>query len=99
MGWAPWQGGSHGPRSRRAVTTDKSGCPHLLEQAVGAIQAVHDAGARRLGAATFDGMMIDAATARLFQVTVDRARHYGLLRPRTTATGYRRTLGEAPGPS
>ena len=86
--------------SRRATLreTIAKGMPEI-EQAVGAIQAVNDAEAQGLGAATYKGMMIDAATARLFQVTVDRARHYGLLRPRTTATGYRRTLGEAPGPS
>ena len=53
--------------------------PDEIEQAVGAIQAVNDAEAQGLGAATYKGMMIDAATARLFQVTVDRAHHCGLI--------------------
>jgi citrate lyase subunit beta/citryl-CoA lyase len=53
--------------------------PDEIEQAVGAIQAVADAEAQGLGAATYNGMMIDAATARLFQVTVDRAQLCGLL--------------------
>ena len=50
-----------------------------IEQAVGAINAVAEAEAQGLGAATFNGMMIDAATTRLFQVTVDRARACGLI--------------------
>jgi citrate lyase subunit beta / citryl-CoA lyase len=50
-----------------------------IERALGAIQAVQDAEAQGIGAATYDGVMIDAATARVFQVTVDRARHCGLL--------------------
>lgn len=50
-----------------------------LEQALGAIQAVREAEAQGLGAASFRGVMIDAATARVFQVTVDRARRCGLL--------------------
>jgi citrate lyase subunit beta/citryl-CoA lyase len=53
--------------------------PDEIKQAVGAIQAVADAEAQGLGAATYNGMMIDAATARLFQVTVDRARNCGLI--------------------
>lgn len=53
--------------------------PAEIEQALGAIQAVRDAEAQGLGAATYNGMMIDAATARVFQVTVDRARNCGLL--------------------
>jgi citrate lyase subunit beta / citryl-CoA lyase len=50
-----------------------------IDEAVGAIEAVQAAEAQGLGAATYHGMMIDAATERLFQVTVDRARHCGLL--------------------
>ncbi len=45
-----------------------------IEEAKGVIQAVHDAEAQGLGAATFNGMMIDAATTRLFQITLDRAK-------------------------
>lgn len=37
------------------------------------IAAVRQAEAEGAGAATLDGMMIDAATARIFQVTMDRA--------------------------
>ena len=50
-----------------------------IDAALGAIQAVRDAEAQGIGAATYNGMMIDAATARLFQVTIDRARHCGLI--------------------
>src|SRR5205823_10035852 len=50
-----------------------------IDQAVAAIQAVADAEAQGLGAANFNGVMIDAATTRLFQVTVDRARRCGLI--------------------
>ncbi|MEM7326833.1 MAG: CoA ester lyase [Actinomycetota bacterium] len=44
-----------------------------IEEAQGVIQAVKDAEAQGLGAATYKGMMIDAATTRLFQITLDRA--------------------------
>ncbi len=50
-----------------------------IEEALGAIQAVRDAESQGLGAANFNGMMIDAATTRLFRVTVDRARQCGLV--------------------
>lgn len=50
-----------------------------IEEALAAIRAVEDAEAEGLGAASFHGIMIDAATARLFQVTVERARQCGLL--------------------
>lgn len=50
-----------------------------VEQAVKAIEAVEAAEAAGDGAAAMDGMMIDAATARLFQVTVDRAKQCGML--------------------
>jgi citrate lyase subunit beta/citryl-CoA lyase len=50
-----------------------------IEEAQGVIQAVTDAEAQGLGAATFNGMMIDAATTRLFQITLDRAKACGLI--------------------
>ncbi len=53
--------------------------PEEVEQARGAIEAVRAAEAQGLGAATHDGMMIDAATARLFEVTLDRARRCRLI--------------------
>jgi citrate lyase subunit beta/citryl-CoA lyase len=53
--------------------------PEEIEQAVGAIKAVAEAEARGAGSANFNGMMIDAATTRLFQVVVDRAAQCGLL--------------------
>ena len=42
-------------------------------------QMIAEAEAKGLGAANFGGMMIDAATTRLFQVTLDRARQCGLI--------------------
>jgi citrate lyase subunit beta/citryl-CoA lyase len=53
--------------------------PEEISQAQGAIAAVAEAEAQGLGAASFQGMMIDAATTRLFQVTIDRAKHCGLI--------------------
>ncbi len=50
-----------------------------IATAQGAIDAVTAAEAAGEGAANFGGMMIDAATTRLFQVTLDRARQCGLL--------------------
>lgn len=50
-----------------------------IDEALAAIQAVQDAEQRGLGAANFNGVMIDAATTRLFQVTADRARQCGLI--------------------
>ncbi len=50
-----------------------------IANAVGAIEAVAAAEAAGEGAANFNGMMIDAATTRLFEVTIDRARACGLL--------------------
>jgi citrate lyase subunit beta/citryl-CoA lyase len=50
-----------------------------IDEALAAMQAVEEAEAQGLGAASFHGMMIDAATARLFQVTVERAVQCGLL--------------------
>ena len=50
-----------------------------IADALGAIEAVRKAEADGLGAANYKGIMIDAATTRLFQVTVDRARQCGLV--------------------
>lgn len=50
-----------------------------IETALRAIAAVAEAEARGEGAANFDGMMIDAATARVFQVTIDRATRCGVI--------------------
>ncbi|MEM7275981.1 MAG: CoA ester lyase [Actinomycetota bacterium] len=48
--------------------------PAEIEEAQAVITAVREAEDQGLGAATHNGMMIDAATTRLFQVTLDRAR-------------------------
>ena len=53
--------------------------PEEIAEAQGAIDAVREAEAQGLGAANFYGMMIDAATTRLFEVTLDRARQCGLI--------------------
>lgn len=53
--------------------------PDEIAEAQGAIDAVAAAEAQGQGAANFNGMMIDAATTRLFQVTLDRARQCGLI--------------------
>ena len=53
--------------------------PDEIADAQGAIAAVAAAEANGEGAANFNGMMIDAATARLFQVTLDRARRCRLI--------------------
>ena len=50
-----------------------------IAQAQSVIDAVADAEAEGEGAANLNGMMIDAATTRLFEVTLDRARRCGLL--------------------
>jgi citrate lyase subunit beta/citryl-CoA lyase len=50
-----------------------------VDEALAAIKAVEEAEAQGLGAANLGGIMIDAATTRLFQVTVDRARACGLI--------------------
>lgn len=50
-----------------------------IAQAQSAIDAVAQAEAEGHGAANFKGMMIDAATTRLFQVVLDRARQCGLI--------------------
>jgi citrate lyase subunit beta/citryl-CoA lyase len=50
-----------------------------IARAQEAVNAVAEAEARGEGAANLNGMMIDAATTRLFQVTLDRARRCGLL--------------------
>ena len=43
------------------------------------VEAVREAEERGDGAANLNGTMIDAATTRLFEVTLDRARHCGLI--------------------
>ena len=53
--------------------------PEEIATAQSAINAVAAAEAEGAGAANFDGIMIDAATTRLFQVTLDRARQCGLI--------------------
>ena len=50
-----------------------------IEQAQKVIAAVTEAEAQGLGSANLGGVMIDAATTRLFQTVVDRARLCGLL--------------------
>jgi citrate lyase subunit beta/citryl-CoA lyase len=50
-----------------------------IERAQSVIDAVHEAEARGEGAANLDGVMIDAATTRLFQGTLDRAHQCGLV--------------------
>jgi citrate lyase subunit beta/citryl-CoA lyase len=50
-----------------------------IAEARAAVEAVAEAEARGEGAANLNGMMIDAATTRLFQVTLDRAAECGLL--------------------
>jgi len=50
-----------------------------IAQAQAVVNAVAEAEARGEGAASLNGMMIDAATTRLFTVTLDRARQCGLL--------------------
>ena len=53
--------------------------PEEIAEAQGAIDAVKAAEAAGEGAANFNGMMIDAATTRLFEVVLDRARQCGLI--------------------
>jgi citrate lyase subunit beta/citryl-CoA lyase len=50
-----------------------------IDQAKAAVAAVAEAEARGEGAASLNGMMIDAATARLFEVVLDRARNCRLV--------------------
>jgi citrate lyase subunit beta / citryl-CoA lyase len=52
--------------------------PAEIAQAEGVIRAVREAEAAGLGAARFDGMMVDAATARIFDAVLDRARRCGV---------------------
>ena len=49
-----------------------------ITQAREIVDAVRDAEARGLGAANYHGMMIDAATTRVFETVLDRARLCGL---------------------
>ncbi len=50
-----------------------------IKNAQDVVQAVKESEARGEGAASLNGVMIDAATTRLFEVTLDRARQCGLL--------------------
>jgi citrate lyase subunit beta/citryl-CoA lyase len=50
-----------------------------IDQAQSVIDSVKEAEAAGLGAAVVDGMMVDAATTRVFQTVLDRARVCGLL--------------------
>ncbi|WP_028473801.1 HpcH/HpaI aldolase/citrate lyase family protein [Nocardioides alkalitolerans] len=52
--------------------------PGEIERAAAAVEAVKEAEAAGLGAAAFQGMMIDAATARIFEAVLDRARLCGV---------------------
>lgn len=49
-----------------------------VERASAAVNAVKEAEAAGLGAASFQGMMIDAATARVFEGVLERARQCGV---------------------
>jgi len=53
--------------------------PDDIAEAMAVIDAVAEAEARGDGAANLNGVMIDAATTRAFEVTLDRARQCGLL--------------------
>ena len=50
-----------------------------IERAQAVVRAVKEAQDQGEGAANFDGMMVDAATTRVFEVTLERARQCGLL--------------------
>jgi citrate lyase subunit beta/citryl-CoA lyase len=49
-----------------------------IAQAAKIIQAVHDAEAQGFGAANVNGMMVDAATTRIYQGVIDRAQQCGI---------------------
>ena len=53
--------------------------PEEISEAQAVIAAVREAEERGEGAASLNGMMIDAATTRVFDVTLSRARQCGLL--------------------
>jgi citrate lyase subunit beta / citryl-CoA lyase len=53
--------------------------PDEIAEAQSVVAAVKEAEARGEGAANLNGMMIDAATTRVFEVTLARARQCGLL--------------------
>jgi citrate lyase subunit beta/citryl-CoA lyase len=52
--------------------------PLEIERATAAVRAVQEAEKLGLGAASFQGMMIDAATARIFDAVLVRARQCGI---------------------
>src|SRR5262249_56647035 len=49
-----------------------------IERATRIVSAVREAGRRGEGAASLNGVMIDAATARIFEAVLERARRCGL---------------------
>jgi citrate lyase subunit beta / citryl-CoA lyase len=49
-----------------------------IKQATEIVNAVRDAEEQGLGAANYDGIMVDAATTRVFEVVLERARMCGL---------------------
>ncbi|GAA4548669.1 CoA ester lyase [Pseudonocardia xishanensis] len=53
--------------------------PDEIKQALEVVEAMHKAEAEGLGAASYNGMMIDAATSRVFEGVLDRARRCGVL--------------------
>jgi citrate lyase subunit beta / citryl-CoA lyase len=53
--------------------------PEEIKEAQDVVAAVHEAEAEGLGAANLNGVMIDAATSRIFEVTLERARQCGLI--------------------
>lgn len=53
--------------------------PEEVATATRVIDAVHEAEAQGLGAANLDGMMVDAATTRIYEVVIERARLCGVL--------------------
>jgi citrate lyase subunit beta/citryl-CoA lyase len=50
-----------------------------IKQASEIVNAVHEAEAKGMGSANYNGIMIDAATTRVFDTVLDRARLCGLL--------------------
>ena len=53
--------------------------PEEIAEAQAVIDAADQAEAQGQGATTYEGLMIEAATTRLFEATLDRARQCGLV--------------------
>jgi len=49
-----------------------------IKQATDIVEAIREAEAQGLGAANHNGIMVDAATTRVFETVLERARHCGL---------------------